>query len=235
MMQIAVCDDEEIVREQIKELIIEQKKDCQVVQFVSGEELLAAHESFDLIFLDIQLDGMTGIEVAREFRNRGDEVFLIFVTGAKEYIFDAFDVSAFQYLLKPISEKRFSEIFARAKRELEKKKHVEPLIFKIGGRHVRVKREQILYAESKGRKAGIHTKQEELEIYADMKSLEGQLGEAFACCHKGLLVNMGYIQEYDRDKILLTNGQELYLSRRKSGEFVKKYLQYLRKGGKLLG
>ena len=108
MMQIAVCEDEEIVREQIKELIIEQKKDCQVVQFVSGEELLAAHESFDLIFLDIQLDGMTGIEVAREFRNRGDEVFLIFVTGAKEYIFDAFDVSAFQYLLKPISEKRFS-------------------------------------------------------------------------------------------------------------------------------
>lgn len=234
-MLIAVCDDEKTVREKIRDLIKEQRTDVHIALFATGEEVLASHDSFDMIFLDIQMAGINGIDTARELRKRKEEVVLIFVTGAKEYVFEAFDVTAFHYLLKPIAEKKFAEVFTNALEELEKKKEIVQLVFKVGSRHVRVNRDNILYIESRARKAEIHTVKEVLEIYADMKTLEDQLDDAFCCCHKGILVNMAYIEEYDREKIILTNGENLYLSRRKSSEFVKKYLQYLRRGGKLLG
>lgn len=234
-MLIAVCDDEKAVREKVRDLIKAQTMDARIILFATGEEVLASPDSFDMIFLDIQMDGISGIDTARELRKKKDEAVLIFVTGAKEYVFEAFDVSAFHYLLKPIAEKKFTEVFSKAWEEAQKKKESVQLVFKAGSRHVRVCRDDILYIESRARKAEIHTVKEVLEIYADMKTLEEKLDDAFCCCHKGFLVNMAYIAEYDREKIILTSGEHLYLSRRKSGEFVKEYLQYLRKGGKLLG
>ena len=234
-MLIAVCDDEKAVREKIRDLIKAQNTDAHIVLFATGEEVLASPDSFDMIFLDIQMEGINGIDTARELRKREEEAVLIFVTGAKEYVFEAFDVTAFHYLLKPIAEKKFAEVFANAWTEAQKKKEGLQLVFKAGSRHVRVSRDDILYIESRARKAEIHTVKEVLEIYADMKTLEEKLDDGFCCCHKGFLVNMAYIAEYDRERIILTNGENLYLSRRKSSEFVKKYLQYLRKGGKLLG
>ncbi len=74
-----------------------------------------------------------------------------------------------------------------------------------------------------------------MEIYSNVSVIEEQLGEMFCCCYRGLLVNMGYIEEYDKEKIVLVNGETLYLSRRKYSEFVNKYLRYLQKGGELLG
>ena len=89
--------------------------------FSSGEDLLNTTYHFDIIFLDIQMEGINGMETARRLRNQKEEVILIFISGFKEYVFEAFDVSAFHYLLKPIEEIKFMEIFAKAVAELEKK------------------------------------------------------------------------------------------------------------------
>lgn len=82
-MNIAICDDEKFIREQIKSLIEINRNDCTIETYVTGEELLAVQKHFDVIFLDIQMDGINGIETARIFREQGNESILIFITGIK--------------------------------------------------------------------------------------------------------------------------------------------------------
>ncbi len=235
-MTIAICDDENVICHQIEQLIKEQKTDCDIRKFLSGEELLREENGFDLIFLDIQMEGINGIETARRLQKKQGEAILIFVTGLKEYVFEAFDVSAFHYLLKPIDEEKFTQVFARALAELERKKEREEEIFfiKVKGRHMILNRNHILYVESQNRTVNVHTTKEILNVYFDMGELERRLGNGFYRCHRGYLVNMGYITGYERDSISLTNGETIYLSRRKYKEFVKTYMDYLRNGGMLL-
>ena len=102
MIRIAIVDDEKVIREQIKKLVEKKQIDCEIDTYGTGEDLLKADSVYDIIFLDIQMDGMNGIDTARALRQKADNTVLIFITGVKEYVFDAFDVAAFHYLIKPI-------------------------------------------------------------------------------------------------------------------------------------
>ena len=229
-MKKAICDDEIEIGEQIKDLIRSQKTDCRIEFYSSGEELLASEVVFDIIFLDIQMEGMDGLSTARQLRRKTDAL-LIFITGIREAVFDAFDVSAFHYLLKPVDQEKFGEVFRRAV-EVYRAGRQEPLVIRTGGRSLTLERKDILYLESRGRKVEIHRKAdpaEIIEIYANMDVLEEQLGEDFYRCHRGYLVNLAYIRDYDRESIGLRNGEIICLSRRKYDEFVKAYMHYLRR------
>lgn len=107
-MEVAIVDDEKVIREQIKKLAVKYEPDCNVKYYETGEELLAEGKKFDVLFLDIQMEGMNGIDTARALREKQEDMVIIFITGVKEYVFEAFDVSAFHYLLKPVEEKKFS-------------------------------------------------------------------------------------------------------------------------------
>jgi DNA-binding LytR/AlgR family response regulator len=180
-MNIAIVDDEKIIREQIKSLIEKQKPDCCLDSYCTGEELLKAGKCFDVVFLDIQMDGMNGIDTAKALRERGEDTVLIFI--------------------------------------------------KIRNRNITLDRKTILYVENQGKKVEIHTTAEIIEIYASMKELELQLGESFCRCHRGYLVNMAYIAEYENDSIRLSNGEKIFMAKERYHEFVKKYMRYLRNGG----
>ena len=230
-MYIAVVDDEKVIREDICELIEKQRPESSVEAFSTGEELLASEGRFDIVFLDIQMDGMNGIEAARSLRKRQEETVLIFITGIKEYVFDALDLYAFQYLLKPLDEKKFGEVLERALAEAGKRK--ERKILFVKAKNLTLDQSDILYIESRGKKVGIHTAgaEEDIEIYAVMEELSAQLGEEFYRCHRGYIVNLAYIAEYGKDSITLTNGARVYLAKKKYGEFVKAYMWYLQSGG----
>lgn len=232
-MNIAVVDDEKIIREQIKGLIEKQKADCDVEVYAAGGMLLDTEKAYDIIFLDIQMDGLNGIETARMLRKQNEETVLIFVTGVKEYVFEAFDVAAFHYLLKPIKESKFREVFDRAAKEAEKRKEreQEQLFVKTKNRNITLNYKDIMYLENRGRKVEIHTTGESIEIYAAMTELESQLRGNFYRCHRGYLVNMAYITEYCNDSISLRNGESIYLAKERYNEFVKAYMRYLRNGG----
>lgn len=228
-MKIAICDDEIETGQQIEAFIRQRNEDCHIELYVSGEALLAAEVSFDLIFLDIQMEGMDGISVARELRRRESDAVLIFITGIREAVFDAFDVSAFHYLLKPVEEEKFGKVYRRAEAEIRRRKGQGPVVIQVRGRSLALERRDILYLESRGRKAEIHLKGDVIEIYAAIEGLTEQLGEDFFRCHRGYLVNLAHIREYDRESIGLKNGETIYLSRRKYEEFVKAYMHYLRR------
>lgn len=201
-----------------------------------GRELLASGKRFDIVFLDIQMEGMNGIEAARSLREKNanlgvEDTVLVFITGIKDYVFDAFDLYAFQYLLKPIDEDKFAEVLERAVREAVKKKERRVLFIK--SRNLTLDQSEILYIESRAKKVEIHTAgaAHAIEIYAAMDELEAQLGENFYRCHRAYIVNMDCITEYDGESITLTGGDRVYLTKKKYGEFVKAYMWHLQNGG----
>lgn len=234
-MNIAVVDDEETIRQQIHGFIKTHRPEINISDFATGEELLAAEKEFDIIFLDIQMEGMGGIEAARTLRRQDEDVVLIFITGIKEYVFEAFDVSAFHYLLKPIDEKKFIEVLGRAAEEAGKRKgqKEQQIFIRTKNQGYTLRLDSILYIESRAKKVGIHTTDTEeiIEAYATMEEMEGQLGSSFYRCHRGYLVNMAHIVRYDNDSIILSGGEKVYLTRKKHSEFVKAYMWYLQNGG----
>ena len=233
MIRIAIVDDEKVIREQIKKLVEKKQIDCEIDTYGAGEDLLKADRGYDIIFLDIQMDGMNGIDTARALRQKADNTVLIFITGVKEYVFDAFDVAAFHYLIKPIEENKFWEVCDRAVLEVTKKTQNSSgqIFIKTRSQSITLEQSDVLYIESRAKKVEIHTKTNIVEAYAAISELEKQLVGSFYRCHRGYLVNMAFIAGYENDSITLNNGETIILSKDKYSEFVKVYMRYLKNGG----
>ncbi len=179
------------------------------------------------------MDGINGIEAAKEVREKSADTVFIFITGIKEYVFEALDIYAFHYLLKPVTKQKFTEVFEQALREagMRQMRRKTQLFINTRSRGITIDADNILYIESVSRKVKIHTMQEVVEAYAALGELETQLGELFYRCHRGYLVNMAHIKEYKRDCITLAGGDTVYLTKKKYGEFVNAYMWYLQNGG----
>lgn len=108
------CDDEQSIRQMLKKKIKEMYPNMTVVQFGSGREFLLSDYNPDILLLDIQMPGENGMETAKEFRIKRKKSILIFVTALEEYVFDAFDVGVFHYLVKPMSNSLASYIKNRS-------------------------------------------------------------------------------------------------------------------------
>lgn len=230
-MRIAICDDEARGRERIQTLLEKEFEQVQTREFDSGMKLLAAvQEGYqpDILLLDIAMEGMNGMETARRIKELSD-VILIFVTGVKEQVFQAFDVGAFHYLVKPVEEERLKEVLNRAMQEVQKHQSGPKfLLIKSGGAHRRIPVEDILYVENNGRKVIVHTGKEKLEYYERMNHLEEVLGEGFYRCHRGYLVAFSAISGYDNTSITVNTGDKIYLAKQKYSEFVKLYCRFLK-------
>lgn len=229
-MKVAICDDSKDMCAQLTRLVLGQREDCQVHCFSSGLALMESRLRFDIVLMDIQMDGMSGIDTARALRMKDENAVLIFVTALKEYVFDAFDVSAFHYLLKPLSEERFDEVFQGACREVEKRKQDdrEQIFFRTKSRNFTLQKKDILYVESQGRKVDIHTVRDCVAVYATMSGMEERLGEHFCRCHRSYLVNLAHVAEYETDRIRLDSGETVFMAREKYSEFVKIYMRFLK-------
>ena len=235
-MKIAVCDDDQPIREELIRLIRKQISDVDITEYQSGEALINAGGNFDIYFLDIEMDSVSGMDLARHIREQEENrkrSIIIFVTGYREYMEEAFDVNAFHYLLKPIDEEKFSEVFGRAWKETsvsyeQEKKYI--MVKSLGTRQ-KLLLKSIYYIESGNKKAIIHTTGGTLAIYGKMEELENRLGSTFYRCHRCYLVNMEKIAAYSADNIQVTNGDNLLLARTKYSDFIKTYMRYVKNGG----
>ncbi len=235
-MRVAICDEEKESCALLGQLIRGQEPDCEVMCFHSVGQFLETGRHFDILLLDIQMEGMRGMEVARALRISGEDTVLIFVTARKEYAAEAFEVSAFYYLLKPVDEGKFCEVFQGACREVRRLENARggQLFFQTKTRNFTVQKKDILYVESAKRQVEIHTLKENITVYATMKHMEEQLGKEFYRCHRGYLVNLAYVAGYGNGAVRLQNGETVYLAREKYSDFVKTYTEYLRKKGAAL-
>lgn len=232
-MRVAICDEDKESCAQLGQLVRRQEPDCEVQCFHSVKQFLEARRHFDILLLDIQMEDMRGMEMARALRISGEDTLLIFVTARKEYAAEAFEVSAFYYLLKPVDGEKFCEVFQGACREVRRQECAKAgqLFFQTKARNFTVQKKDILYVESAKRQVEIHTLKENITVYATMKHMEEQLGEEFYRCHRGYLVNLAYVAGYGNGAVRLQNGETVYLAREKYSEFVRIYTEYLKREG----
>ena len=241
MIRTAICDDEPQIRADLAALIRAQPFSCEIVEYASASDCLADGGEVDLLFLDVELDaaGMDGMALAARLRERYSDVrpVIIFVTGYERYVFDAFDVGAFQYLLKPVDEEKFAQVFARAVEQIEAGR-VQPqlshaLTLQSAGTSRTVPLDSIYYIESSNHKVVLRLKDGEFSCYAKIRDLEAELGDQFCRVHKGYLVNLAYVEGYSKTELTLTNGEKLLISKYKYQDFVKAYLRFVKRGAGL--
>ncbi len=241
MIRIAICDDEAPTRAYLSSLVRAQSCPCEIVEYASAGDCLADPQEIDLLFLDIGLDaaGPDGMALARQIREGRPtaQPIIIFVTGYERYVFDAFDVGAFQYLLKPVDEQKFAQVFARAleqiKAGLGHPQVSHALTLQSAGISRTVPLDSIYYIESNDHKVVLRLKDGEFACYAKIRDMEAKLGNQFCRVHKGYLVNLAYVAGYSRTELTLTNGEKLLISKYKYQDFVKAYLRFLKQGAGL--
>ncbi len=155
-MQIAVCDDEKEIRDMFAEKIGQLYPKADLPLYQSGEELLLSDNEPDILLLDIKMPGKNGMETARELRKKNKMTIIIFVTALDDFVFQAFDVGAFHYLVKPFDDRKFAEVLQNAiewsedRRKLEnagRKGEMPNLVITTGGKHITVNLEDVVYAE----------------------------------------------------------------------------------------
>lgn len=239
-MGIAVCDDDVSTRDDIVRMIRKQHPEAEreLSVFSSGEELLESEENFAITFLDIEMGKISGMDAAKCIREKQERrglkrSIIIFVTGYREYMEEAFDVNAYHYLLKPIDEDKFAAVFERAWREMSaaEEENRRYIMIKSLGVLQKIFLKDICYIESSNKKVIIHTKDSVIQGYGKMENYENELGENFYRCHRGYLVNMENITAYCTDTIQVLNGDRILLARKKYPDFVRKYMNYARSGG----
>lgn len=235
MLRIAVCDDEENIRTYLSALVERQGVECEITEYASAGDYLASGTEYDLLILDIELGGrssdMDGLSLARRIRDMELErqPIILFITGHEKYVYDAFDVNAFQYLVKPVDEHKFAEVFRRAVSGIlsEAERQKKALMIQYAGMGRAIPFQDIYYMESQNHKIVLHLKSGELEYYAKLGDLEKELQGQFCRIHKGYLINLSFVEEYSRTEVTLTNREKLLISKYKYADFVKAYLRFM--------
>ena len=244
MINIAICDDEPNIRAYLSSLVKKQNTEYEITEYASADEYLSADKEHDLLFLDIEMQDSAsgkddtdknGMWLAREIRSRdkGKQPIIIFVTGYKDYVFDAFDVGAFHFLIKPIDMEKFADVFHRAAKQIlaEQEQQRKNLIIQYNNTNKVIPFSHIYYVESQNHKAVIHSKEDEFEYYARMEDLEMELSGQFYRIHRGYLINLSYVDEYNKLEVTLMNGDKLLISKYKYDDFVRAYLDYVAEDG----
>lgn len=235
MLMIAVCDDE--IREcyelsiQIQHALDQLNMPCTIRQYHSGQELLQAKQTFDIVFLDIIMQGMDGMKTAELFRRKFNGKILIFISSSRQYVFDAFAVEAFEYLVKPIAAEKLRGTLSRCIAKIGRQS--DDFIILSKDRKVRkLFLDEVRYFEICGRQIEAHGADSVFSWYEQISALEKALsGKDFFRCHKSYLVNLKYVDYYDRHEVTLDNGDKILIAKRRYEAFCTAILSYMRRNG----
>ena len=230
-MQIAIVDDLKSERDLLSSYIVRYCKENSIslnlVKFACGEEILAAKTtSFDIIFLDIYMPGLSGLETASEIRKLDTNCLLVFSTTSSDFAVKSFRVRAFDYLVKPYKYEQLAEIMSLAEKALNKSsRYIE---VKESREMVKVLIRDILYADYDNHYIQIHTKDNIIKTYLPFQDFSPLLLEypQFLNCYRNCIVNMDSIDSlYDND-FVLTSGERIPITREKRSEIRQLYADY---------
>lgn len=237
MINIHLCDDDveviENYRYLIKKYAMSRSLDVHLQSFSRGEDLIFDLEGNvstpDIIILDIFMDAMNGIETAKKIRSMGCNAQIIFLTTSSDFVFEAFDVSSFNYLVKgDTSDERFREVLGKAITTVEKK---IPDFFNcsFGSESRKILFRDITHFEIYRRVMRVHFNQNEtFDFYETMDHLSETLVEkGFVRVHRSYLVNLKHIALFKNQAIRLSNGEELPMGKAYQEDVKEAFNQYV--------
>lgn len=231
-MKICYLEDEPAEVERLQDYLARFQAEQPGFQYVLATydrafKLLDAYRwDADLIFLDIQVPDMLGIDAARRLREIDQDVMIIFLTNLTQYAIDGYSVHAFDYILKPLNYFSFSKKMQRALRVLSYRSNGICLDIKTKEGERRLAADAVTYIEVSSHDVYIHTNTECIKQWGNLSSYEERLKEAhFARCNASFLVNLKYVQEIRKGQVLV-GGESLTISRSRRKEFLGALAQY---------
>lgn len=228
--QIAICDDEQSELDSLASLAAEwgaaSGHVCRIRTFLSAEAFLFeyAEELYDILLLDVEMKGMSGIELARRIRCDNTHTEIIFVTSHFEFCGEGYEVDALHYLVKPLSEKKLMPVLSKAAKRLA----IKPLslVITCDGEIVRLCMPDIFYVEAFLHYITICTKGGQYRCKESISSFSDRLGSDFFRIHRSYLVSLGHIVKISRTLVCLDNGKELPLARGKYDAMNRAFIEY---------
>lgn len=208
MFSIALCEDNSLQREELKnnlsKVLDEIGVEYKLLTFETGEDLLREYpENLDMLFLDIQMGELTGMETARKVRKYDDKVEIIFITALWDYIQKGYEVRAFRYLIKPVKFKELQEQVTACVENILHKRYTY-ITIKDKNNVLKIRTEDILFLETFERKVIIHTNSQDYIVKMSMNKLEEELNnKGFFRCHTSYIVNLIKIEEIKKDYLLI--------------------------------
>lgn len=231
MYAVAVCEDRQETRTEILSLcdaiLTELAVEHRVSPFSSAEALEAAlrsGERFDLLCLDILMEGESGMELARRLRETDERTSILFLTGSSEFLKDGYEVRPLQYLLKPIDR---GELMRAIETDLRLHHRPRTVTLRVGARTLVLPLEDIRYVESRDHGSVFHMNGDERFLPLSLGETESLLPrECFCRCHNSFLVNMRHIRGLGGRTLYLTDG-ELSIGRKYAADFQERFVRYL--------
>ena len=231
MIRIAVIDDEQEEQERLlgyyQRLREEVHEDLDIHTYLSGDEFLSVQEEpFDLICLDIDMDGLDGISTAKEIRKKDEQVIIIFVTNMAQMAIRGYEVQALDFVVKPVNYYSFAMKMTNAFRMLKNRKSRNIVLTTAGGMQ-RISTDDLYYVEVNGHYLYYHTKDQTIRQKASMKEIEDRLaGLSFKRCNNCYLVNLKYVDCVNKDDLKVGNDW-LKISRPRKKEFLQALANYM--------
>lgn len=240
MLSIAICDDQALdclkFSGKVRDILQEAGVAHNIKQFLSGAALMESACSFDLVFLDIKMEQLDGLTTAALMRKRSRPFLLVFITAYREYVYDAFDVEAFHYLVKPVDDGKLAKVLLAAVDKCLNGGREEGYMVVTRNREaIKLALDDVSYFEISGRVIKAHCSNRVVEYYDQISALEERLtGRSFFRCHKSYLIHLKHVVSFDKHEVLMDNGDRVLLSKRRYKEFTEALLKYLKKEGGMI-
>lgn len=237
MLKIAICDDElyfsEILRKYLEEYLGRKHRQYEIDIFESGEAFLKKKReiiSYEIVFLDVCMGSLNGIEIAKRIREYSDNLYIVFVTAYIDYSLEGYKVNAIRYLLKDNESMQvnISECMDTIIDRMEHGAIQKTFSFAKGKKDILLDR--LVYIESKLHRIEFHEvgdKKANYYMYGVLNDLENELkGCGFVRVHQSYLVNMKHISQIANYKVFLKNGRQLNIPKTRYREVKNKYAAY---------
>ena len=233
-MKIAICDDEKVELELISKYCKEWSKGigevCKIDVFTSAEEFLFKYEDvkdYDVLFLDIQMKELNGMELAKRLRKLGEEVVIVFITGDREYVFQGYEVQALDYIVKPVEKEKLFKAFNRVSEH--SKKEYDYLFANCDGVTYKIKQLDICCIESIGHETILHMIDKKIVCKKGISFIEKEVNEEyFYRCHRSYIVNISKIDSISKKEIIVEGGLNIPIARGRWEGLNKSYLNFYR-------
>ena len=233
MLGIAIVEDDReqaaLLETHIKRYAAERQLVVSVSVFYDAVTFLEKYtQGYQMIFMDIKMPMLDGMDAARFLRERDQKVVLVFVTTMRQYAIQGYDVDAADFIVKPVNYPEFALKFTRLLGKVERPEAVSPDVFiKTENSFVRLALSDIVYVEVKGHYCVYHTASGEYRRYQTLKNAEASLpSRSFARCNNFLLVNLEHVSRIDGMSVFV-EGEELQISHPKRKAFVEAFSQFM--------